>query len=379
LKLDYINITDLRNHPSTKVEFCEGFNLFVGDNGQGKTTLLEAISIVSHSKSFHASQDKQLVRYGSELGYIIYARATMNNSSVYEVKVFYPVIGQKKITDSTGKRVFPKDIIGILPLVTLSPDDRSLTSGSPENRRVYIDRILSQTSRKYLEDILDYRKILRQRNKLLGDYKNEISRDYTPIAIWTDKLIERGADITLKRQELISQMNGAFSSHYSSFASENESVRLKYLPHYVEKIGESPFDSDSITRKFEQNYKRLMEVEKIRGVSLIGPQRDDLEITINGMTAKDSASQGQHKSLLIALKFTELDYIKDSTGTKPMVILDDIFSELDRKRSHNVLGILGDLGGQIFISSTDLSVFDNSTIDRACIFDVSGGNVTKRT
>jgi len=375
-----LSLTNLRNHNETRISFGEGFNLLVGDNGEGKTTVLEAVSIACHTKSFHASQDKQLVTKGSDKGYSVRCDAVFDNQASYEIEVYYPSgRGSKKITDSAGKRLFPKDVIGTIPLITLSPDDKELTSGSPDARRTYLDRILSQVSKIYLRDILDYRKILKQRNKLLADYKSKVSEDYVPIAIWTEKLIEKAIGIVNKRSDLIKEMDPLFRSYYSHFAPQTEEVSLEYQPDYAESISIAVANTVAdVEKMYWLNYERLKEAEKIRGTTLIGPQRDEVLIKVNGMLAKEAASQGQHKSMMIALKFTEFDYIRSNSQNNPIVLLDDIFSELDERRSHSVLNMLDGFGGQIFISSTDTNTFDQETLDQASIFDVKAGNVTRR-
>jgi DNA replication and repair protein RecF len=352
--------------------------LLLGDNGHGKTTILEAISLICHTKSFHAAIDKQMVGNDSESGYTVFGRALLDNGFAHEIKIHYPKIGNKRITDITEKRISPKDILGILPLVTLSPDDRELTMGGPEPRRSYMDRILSQVSNQYLKDILGYRKILKQRNKVLSNFKKHGFLDESSLSVWTDKLIQSGVEITIQRAELISNMIPKFESYYNQFAGSTEKAKIEYVPHYLERMGASEYTTSDVTTKFKDNLLRLSEVEKHRGTSLVGPQRDDLQITINTMHAKESASQGQHKSLLIALKLTEFDYIMSSTNTQPLVILDDIFSELDKKRSHRVLQMLNNFGGQVFISSTDATAFDSETLVKARIFDIENGQATKR-
>lgn len=379
--LKQLTVSNLRNHSLTTLAFCENFNILLGDNGQGKTTLLEAVSLICHSRSFHSPQDRYMVKQDSEGGYSVSGKAMLDNGAEFQVGIKYPFgRSQKRISDAAGKRLLPKELIGILPLVTLSPDDKELTAGSPDSRRSYIDRILSQTSKSYLRDILEFRKVLKNRNKILSDYKNEYSVESGLLALWTEKFIELSAKIIIKRYSLLNEMNPLFQSYYKEFAPETEQVLMEYRPDKFsgEEDSLDGMEDEDVKRIYRKNAERLETGEKARGTSLFGPQRDDINLLINGMASRESASQGQHKSLMIALKFTEFVYLENNTENHPIVILDDIFSELDKKRAHKVLEMLSEFGGQVFISSTDELSFDAATLNSACIYDVNGGHAERR-
>ncbi|GAB5466391.1 MAG: DNA replication and repair protein RecF [Candidatus Kapaibacteriales bacterium] len=384
----------------------------MGPNGSGKTTILEAISLCCHSKSFHESTDSNLIgkefqtgsseavgnkgndTFTSEIGslvsnpgFSVTGFSKEDNGTEFKVTVaFGGSLRAKRITNFSGKVVKPSELIGRLPLVTLSLDDRELTIGSPESRRVYLDRVLCQYSKPYYANLVEYKKVLRQRNSLLAKVKKDLPIDSQQYEVWTEKLKELAVPLILARVALVEELRPIFKQYYSYFAPENENVDIAYQPHFFKEVdsiyenGVNVFHRNQtlLSSQLEKEAEEKRSLEKIRGTTLFGPQRDDLIVTLSGEVARKIASQGQHKSLLIALKFAELQLLLEKSANKPIIILDDIFSELDKIRSEKILGLISDLGSQTFISTADESHLSGMDLTNTCIFDVFKGKAEKR-
>lgn len=360
MKLEKINITNLRNHEHTELELSQGINLFHGLNGSGKTTVLEAIAIGAFSKSFLPTSDSSIIRIGQK-SYNIDIAAKNDYGIPYRIEVNYSKSDKKIINSTLGDRLSPKEIIGQIPTVILSPDYKAISFGGPADRRSFLDRLLSQSSRKYLELLLAYRRSLKQRNNLLVQAKKNPNFDIHLLDSWTEMLVKTGADIVLRRANFITEFYPAFYEVYKFISESNEVISLSYvpncLPDYESKYADNPgLTADSIMNSYFQFINKSINEEIKRGVTLFGPQRDEIRIKVNNGIAKDVASQGQHKSILISLKFAEFEYLKSSRNETPIALLDDIFSELDSKRTAKVLSLVELHKAQTFITMTDVNL-----------------------
>jgi DNA replication and repair protein RecF len=355
MKIERINITHLRNHNQTELEFSGGLNIFHGLNGSGKTSVLEAISICAFSKTFHAVKDNSLIQNEFEF-YNVFLNARNDYGIPYFVAVKNPIDGKKEIKSSFGDNLNPKELIGELPLVILYPDNKSITLGSPADRRDFIDRLLSQSSRIYLNELIKLKKILKQRNNILYQSKSDYHSDKQNLEVWTEMLIKSSATISFRRAEFIKDFRPFFYEAYSFIAGSKESVNIEYLPQGLANNIFSGLNVEEIENYYQEYSKSVSRDELRRGVTLFGPQRDEIEISINHGIAKEIASQGQHKSLLIAMKFSEFNFLKTVKNETPVALLDDIFSELDRERALKTLNLLHRNYAQIFITLTDIEL-----------------------
>lgn len=350
--IEKIIIKNLRNHSYTEGSFYSGNNFIFGENGAGKTTILEAISLAALSKSFVQNADQSLIKNG-EQGYSIAINSRSDSGSAYMINIIYEPGKRKKIKNTFGDNLLPKDIIGIIPCVVLSPDDKSITGGAPSERRSFVDRIISQLSKKYLEDLIHLKNVLKQRNSVLSNYHESPNDDL--LDLWTDKLINIARDIIFKRASFTVDFADYFTKEYELVAENKETAEFAYLPDSNDKIYvRDSLSKEEISNLLKKRLDKLYKIEKIRGISLFGPQKDDFSIRINGGTAKEYASQGQHKSLLVSLKFAEYKYLKNLKNENPVILLDDIFSELDEHRALNVFKIIEQLNAQSFVTITEL-------------------------
>jgi len=351
-------IKNLRNHTSTELKFHKSLNIIYGLNGAGKTTILESIAISSLSKSFMPAPDMTLISNDQDY-YYISSEANSDLNNPYRISINNKKGSRKQINSSIGDNLYPKDIIGEMPVVILYPDNKSITFGSPGERRDFIDKLLSQASRIYMKSLMNYRKILRQRNNILSQIKAGYFNDWDQLNTWTEQLLTTASELIIKRRDMIREFTPVFLDYYDKVAENSEKVGLKYVPDTLDDFPiDNNFTKNDILSILIAKQKRLREEEHRRGVTLLGPQKDEIEIRVNGGVAKDYASQGQHKSLLIALKFAEFRYLKEARGETPIILLDDIFSELDNSRSRQALQMVLETSAQAFITATEIDKMD---------------------
>jgi DNA replication and repair protein RecF len=364
MRVKRTHLINFRNHTDTLVQFSSGINLIIGANAQGKTSILEALSYVCLTKDFLQQSDSTVCRVGTNM-FSVDAVIEKDIGSVNHVLVTYDSInGKKYILDGNEIRR-STDVIGTFPIVVLSPTDFALTTGSPAERRKFVDMILSQVSHSYLEDLIEYRRALRQRNKVLLDGKITNNTDKNVLDAWTNSLVERGTKVMLKRMEFVRDFREDFANSYKLLVSaESEGVQefpsLIYKPSVPSETDES--DYDGVARVFNATLNGLAKAEIMRGATLAGPHRDDIGFSLNSMPVREFASQGQHKTFLVALKIAEFHYMKSKLGETPMMLLDDVMTELDYSRASRTIRLISSLG-QAFITATDMFNVDERLLE----------------
>ena len=371
MQINSIKIKNFRNHLEKELLFDGGINVLWGNNGVGKTTILEAISVCSISKSFTTNTDANLIN-NNENQYYVSAKCSNDLNLPYNISVSFTQKQPKEIITNTGNRLLPKDIIGEIPLVILSPDYKKITAGSPEFRRQFINSILSQASKIYLEKLYQHRKILKQRNSLLSQFKgnlNSKNESLLPIlSQWTDALISISSDLIIRRNEFINNFNPIFINAYKTITNSKENVNIVYQP---DSISYTNIDKNQIIEILTNRSNAILNAEIKRATTLFGSQKDDIKIFINNGLAKEYASQGQHKSLLIAIKFAEFQYLLKNKNETPVILFDDIFSELDNIRIEKVLDLLTKSKAQIFITLTDPTIIKKATNISTNLIEIS--------
>ncbi|HRS01880.1 MAG TPA: DNA replication and repair protein RecF [Bacteroidota bacterium] len=379
MEIQYLHIKNLRNHIDSEIEINNNLNVFYGKNGAGKTTILEAISLCSLAKSFTSTPDANLINTGAN-AYQIECNAKNIMNLEYNIKLLYQKGMRKKISTNFGDNLSPKDIIGEMPLVILSPDLNEISRGVPEKRREFIDKILSQISKSYYEELINFRKALKNRNAILNNYKNEGIFNNNLFDSWNEIFIKYATGIVYKRLNFFKEFPELFKNYYKFITSNNEEVNLIFEPDgFDENENIFNLDINDIQKHYNKISNEKLNIEKIRGLTLFGPQKDDFQILINDYPARDRASQGQHKSIIIALKFAEFDYMNERKTERPIVLLDDIFSELDEHRSNLVLQELMKRNAQTFITSTNRYPFELSDnyVEKISFYKVENGKVNK--
>lgn len=351
-----LHLSNFRNHINTELSFSDNINVIYGNNGAGKTSILEAISVCSISRSFVPHSDVALINKNAKT-YTVAANCTNDFDVPYKISVSFSQHNRKQISSNIGNNLLPKDIIGEMPLIVLSPDHKDITSGSPEFRRQFVNTILSQSSKYYLEKLFEIRKILKHRNIILQKLQNNLDC-ISEFEHWTDFFINANIEIILRRNDFISEFNPLFVEAYRYVSESKEEVNLSYIPNSISTKLLNDANKEQIKEELILKSRQLQNSEIKRATTLFGCQKDEFRIVINDGSAREFASQGQHKSLLIALKFAEFRYLLEKRKETPIILFDDIFSELDSRRVKKVLDMLLESSSQIFITLTEPSLID---------------------
>jgi len=336
--LEKLSLVNFKNVSSKVFDFQEKVNCFVGDNGVGKTNVLDAIYFLSFTKSYFNPIASQNIKHGEnffmiEGEYSIFER---HEKIVCSVKK-----GHKKLLKKNGK-VYEKfsDHIGQIPLVIISPSDRDLVVEGSETRRRFIDGVISQQDKQYLQDLIAYNKALSQRNALLKYFAANRTFDSVNLGIYNDQLVRFGTDIYKKRDAFLQKFVPIFNNKYNLISNHKESVNLVYKSMLHEM-------------SLDELLRNSIDKDKVLQYTTTGIHKDDLYFEISGFPIKKFGSQGQQKSFLIALKLAQFQFIKEQSGLTPILLMDDIFDKLDENRVSHIIDLVNHQDfGQIFITDT---------------------------
>jgi DNA replication and repair protein RecF len=334
-------LTNFKNYDQTELEFSPKINCFVGNNGVGKTNILDAIHYLSLTKSFFNNIDSISILHGEE--YFIINGTFVRNGD--EDQIYCAFQRQKqKVMKKNGKEYQKlSDHVGKYPVVMISPADSALVLEGSEERRRFLNKIISQYNAEYLDSVLKYSKALQHRNRLLKDFKTEGRFDNDALTIWDSQLVKYGTYVYNERDMLVNELIPVFQENYDMIASGKEKVKLSYRSH----LAEGNF-TDALVNSV--NKDRFLEY------TTIGIHKDDLMLEMNNHSVKTLGSQGQQKSYLVALKLAKFDYIKRKSGISPILLLDDIFDKFDAERVEQIIRLVGNHRfGQIFITDTHQS------------------------
>ncbi len=339
LYINKLSLVQFRNYEEATLSFSPRINCFVGDNGVGKTNLLDAIHYLSLTKSFFNNIDQQNIRHGQDV-FVVQGEFVRGE---HTEKIFCSVrAGKKKICKRNNKDYERfSDHIGLLPVVMISPADSSLILEGSEQRRRFIDTVISLYDRQYLHALLRYNRALMQRNKLLKQIEFKGETAYEELELWDNQLIIPGNEIHEKRKELVKKLVPVFQEYYDHISEGRENVGLEYKSPLLE-------------RSFEEILQHNREKDRVLQYTSSGIHKDDLVMTLEGYPIKKTGSQGQQKTFLTALKFAKFGFIRDLTGVKPILLLDDIFDKFDAHRVTRIMEMVARHEfGQIFITDTD--------------------------
>ncbi len=341
--LKKISVLNYKNIAQAELEFSPKMNCFIGHNGQGKTNFLDAVYFLSFCKSATNAIDSQNIRHGEEF-FMLQGIYEHENGDAEEIYCGLKRKQKKKFRRNKKDYKRLAEHIGLIPLVSVSPSDAALIAGGSEERRRFMDLVISQYDHEYLEALLRYNKALQQRNVLL---KMEEEPDETLMALWEECMAHEGELIYSRRQEYISEFIPIFQRFYQAISQEREQVGLRYVSH-----GERGPLLDTIRRDRAK--------DRIMGYSLHGIHKDDIEMTLGDYPIRREGSQGQNKTFLIALKLAQFDFLRRTgSHTTPLLLLDDIFDKLDADRVEQIVKLVsGEQFGQIFITDTNRDHLD---------------------
>ncbi|MBI1808118.1 MAG: DNA replication and repair protein RecF [Ignavibacteria bacterium] len=375
MHLTTLKLHHFRNHLDSWFDFGDGINVLSGDNGQGKTNVIEAISYLCLTKSFYAGTDSVALNFDHEV-FEVEGTLMSDHHSEHRVRVAYAAPTGQKVFSINRRHVEPfSSVVGKFPIVICSPEHTPITSEGPSERRRFVDFVISQSSSIYFQNLMEYRKVLKHRNKILLDGKI-LRRDVGALLDpWDEQLISHGSSLLLRRKQFVEEFEGYILSAYHQLIGSEEEPAIEYRP--MNNIEQYSTEKD-IREIFRADLSEKKAEEMRFGTSLIGPHRDEFVLKINGLDLRKFASQGQHKTFLVALKIGEFFYLKDRCNETPILLLDDVFSELDEHRSGHLLKFVETLS-QAFVTSTNPHLLENSLVssERNKVVHIHKGTVVE--
>lgn len=361
--LEKIVISDFRNIRLQELEFSPNLNCISGNNGEGKTNLLDAVYYLSMTKSAFASSDRFTFRHGTE-EFSLSGSYRMENGLSSRFSLKMTAKGDKKVRRDDKPYGKVSEHVGVLPIVMVSPSDISMVSESGDERRRFVNAVLSQMDREYMTALQQYNRLLLQRNRML----KEMDPDRSLLEVIDMRMAALSVPVHEARRTFVEDLRPVVAEYYAALSGGGEQVDIAY----VSDLSKAPLD-----RLLETSYER----DRIMKYTTAGIQRDDFVFTMDGHPIRRCGSQGQQKSFLVALKFAQYEIMKKSYGFAPILLLDDVFDKLDMGRISNLLQMVsGNDFGQIFITDSNkvrmAGIVDGITRDRA-YFETTGGVFTR--
>ncbi len=355
-----LELADFRNYDSLHIDFSSGTNILYGDNAQGKTNILEAIYLSATTKSHKGSKDKDIVNFYKEESHI---RTYLEKDGV-EIRVDMHLRKSKsKGIAIDGQKIRKAaELLGLLNVVFFSPEDLSIIKNGPAERRRFVDMELCQLDQFYLYNLNHYNKIVNQRNRLLKDmYFNPSLRD--TLNIWDSQLISFGSKIIERRKLFVEQLNEIIFDIHKKLSGGKEDLTIHYEPDVL-----------------IEDYEKTLAVNQERDVKLkqtvTGPHRDDFSFIVGDIDIRKFGSQGQQRTAALSLKLSEIELVRKMTKDNPVLLLDDVLSELDSSRQNYLLSTIGDI--QTIITCTGLDEFVNNRFEIDRVFHIENGKIIDR-
>ena len=350
-----IKINNFRNYKSQEINLEKNINIFYGENAQGKTNIIEAIFLSSMGKSFRAKKDKEMIMLGEEKSNIEIEYEKTDRDGKIKIE-----LGNKKIVYINGIKIKKlSELLGKINVVIFTPDDINILKGGPQNRRRFLDIMISQLRPNYMYNLNLYLKTLEQRNNYLRQIKEE-NKNENMLEIWDEELSNYAINIYNYRKEFIEKIKNKIKNIHSEITNNKEEIEIEYLSECISK------------ERYLELLKQRRKLDIIKGYTTKGIHRDDFNIYINKKELGIYGSQGQHRTAILSLKLSELNIVKDEIGESPILLLDDFMSELDEKRRKNFLEKINDV--QVIITCTEKIDIENKEI---LVYNVKSGNAIK--
>lgn len=354
-----IDLENFRNYEHIHIDLEKGVNIFYGENAVGKTNILESIYLCSTTKSHRGSKDKEIIKFNNNESHI---RLLFDKNEIdYQIDMHLRSDKPKGIAVNGVKLKKAAELLGIMNIILFSPEDLSIIKNGPSDRRKFVDTELCQLDKVYLYNLTNYNKIINQRNNLLKDISFHPELQDT-LDIWDTQLISLGNKIIDRRKRFIDELNKIIFDIHKSLTGGKEEILVKYAPNIE-------------IENFEEKLKRNREKDIKYKLTSVGPHRDDFDFYINENDAKKYGSQGQQRTVALSLKLSEIQIIKNITGNTPILLLDDVLSELDSNRQNYLLNSIGDI--QTIITCTGLDEFIDSRIQIDTVYRVKDNRLYK--
>ena len=376
MKIKSLKLLYFRNYLSTNIEVHPSLNVLVGNNANGKTNIIESIFCLALGKSYRTKSDSECIMFGETAT----AMSCVVNKNDRELDIMLGINNKGKSAKIAGiKKTKLTDFVGELNVVLFSPEDLQIVKGSPALRREFMNREFYQFSRIYHKYYLMYQHLLKQRNSYLKDMrknpKDEMSLAY--LETLTSQLAKVALYITKERVSFVQDISKLTYKNMLNISNGQETLKIKYKSSVLDALNIAEINDESFT---EENLTKVMMKKSfddiMRGSTKIGPQHDDLEFYINDLDAKMYASQGQQRSIVLSLKLAEINYLKEKTGTYPVLLLDDVLSELDKNRQLKLLDAINE-NVQTFITTPSISDIKEDLLKKAKVFKIEDGNISE--
>ncbi|AVK61516.1 DNA replication/repair protein RecF [Lactobacillus sp. CBA3605] len=363
--LENLELHDFRNYPDLAVSFSPSTNVLLGKNAQGKTNLLEAIYVLALTRSHRTANDKELIRWETTTATLKGRLHKTTGSLPLELE-----LGRrgKRAKVNHLEQAKLSQYIGNLNVIVFAPEDLSIVKGAPAIRRRFMDMEFGQMSPKYLYNLSQYRAILKQRNQYLRQLHHHQAKDKVYLEVLSDQLAAFGAEIIAKRLELLKQLERWAQVVHAEITQNQEQLSF----HYKTQLEATLTTVEQLYPALQQLYAQQQAKEIFQGTTLLGPHRDDLQFSVNGKNVQTFGSQGQQRTTALSVKLAEIDLMKAETGEYPVLLLDDVLSELDAARQTHLLTAIQDKV-QTFLTTPSLDGVARKLIKQPKVFEVSHG------
>ncbi len=406
MRVERLRLTDFRSYRELDLTLPAGLTIFYGRNAQGKSNLLEAISLISTTRSFRTSSEREAIRWGASGRFARVVADIARSRDTLEIEVLLAEgVEDNTATTPTSERApaettsatFRKrvkvngaprraiDLVGQAPIVVFAPTDLDLVTGGPAQRRHFLDLTLCQTHPAYCRSLSRYQKVIAQRSALLKRIREGLETPQS-LAYWDDQLTQLAIPIMQERANFLERASASAARVYAALdgaeapdehaSDESEGLRLVYRPSYQPTLTPGS-DAEQQRRGMLSALEGVRRREIAQGANVIGPHRDDVGFFAGGVDLAIYGSRGQQRTVALALKLAELEYIEAETGEQPALLLDDVLSELDPQRREDLLTAVQGLD-QTLVTTTDLTIAPVNALHRATLYEVSAGAVTKK-
>jgi len=371
LKLDHF-----RNYQTLAIKPGPGLNILVGLNAQGKSNLLESLYLLATSKSSRAGKDTELIQFGEQQTCVSADVIRAKNSDI-EIEMTLSLTEKKTARINGVKHTRLAEVIGQLNAVLFDSGDLEIIRGEPAIRRRFLDLEISQTSPRYVLALGSYRKTLEQRNRLLRDLRDGHAPGSARASLlaWNESLSQHGARLLERRRLFLDRLAQLASETHQVLSDGRDTLEVSYLPSFP--LGDLT-EADAIQARFLEELAQVAGEEAARGTTVRGPQRDDIAFLVNGQDCRGFGSQGQQRTVALSLKLAERRLIEELVGEPPLLLLDDVLSDLDDARRSLLFDLTAEAGSQTFLSCTNLRAFSPSVLERATVYAVTAGEVEKQ-